>query len=118
MAFGKLAVDYEERVDYPRLRRERVEKAKAQMEKEGVGAILTFNEANIRYLTSFYVTTPMRFIEAQCAFIPRNGEPHLFCASTPTEMEQRMPWLEGRVGPSFGLIKGVVETCDHPWSSE
>jgi Xaa-Pro dipeptidase len=56
----------------------------------------------------------MRFIEAQCAFIPRNGSPYLFCASTPKEMEQRMPWLKGRVGPSFGLIKGVVETSDHP----
>ena len=39
MAFGKYAVDFEQRVDYPRLRRERVARVKAQMEecREGRG---------------------------------------------------------------------------------
>lgn len=42
MAFGKYAVDYEQRIDYPRLRRERVEKVKAQMAKDGIGALWHF----------------------------------------------------------------------------
>ena len=33
MAFGKYAVDYEQRVNYDRLRKERVQKAKTQMEE-------------------------------------------------------------------------------------
>jgi len=69
MAWGKYAVDYETRVDYNRLRKERLERAKDQINKDGLGAILTWDEANIRYLTSYYVTTPMRVSELQAAFL-------------------------------------------------
>jgi Xaa-Pro aminopeptidase len=101
-AFGKYAVDYEERVDYARLRRERVEKAKARINADGLGALITWDEANIRYLTSYYVTTPMRASEIQAAFCARNGEPHLFGGGTPSETKRRMPWMEDRVHPSLG----------------
>ena len=43
MALGKYAVDYEQRVDYPRLRRERVARVRAQMEADGIGAIITWD---------------------------------------------------------------------------
>jgi Xaa-Pro aminopeptidase len=101
-AFGKYAVDYESRVDYDRLRRERVQKAKAQINADGLGAILTWDEANIRYLTSYYVTTPMRASEMQLAFCARNGEPHLFGGGTPSETARRMPWMGDRVHPPLG----------------
>ena len=83
MAFGKYAVDFEQRVDYPRLRRERVAKVKAQMEPDGIGAIITWDPDNIRYIASYYVTTPMRASEMQAVFIARNGEPHLIGGGTP-----------------------------------
>ena len=94
MAFGKYAVDYEERVDYPRLRAERLARARAQLNKEGIGAMVTWDEANIRYITSYYVTTPMMPAEVQCVFLPRNGEAILFGGGTPSEVERRMPWKE------------------------
>ena len=103
MAFGKYAVDYEERIDYNRLRQERLERAKEQINMDGLGAILTWNEANIRYLTSYYVTTPMRAAEVQCVFLPKNGEPYLFGGGTPSETERRMPWMKDRVKPSLGM---------------
>ena len=84
MAFGKYAVDYEQRVDYPRLRRERVARVRAQMEADGIGAIITWDPDNIRYIASYYVTTPMRASEMQAVFIARNGEPHLIGGGTPT----------------------------------
>ncbi len=102
MAFGKYAVDYEQRVDYPRLRRERVAKVKAQMEADGIGAIITWDPDNIRYIASYYVTTPMRASEIQAVFIARNGEPHLIGGGTPSETARRMPWLAG-VQPSYGM---------------
>ncbi|MBW1643589.1 MAG: aminopeptidase P family protein [Deltaproteobacteria bacterium] len=102
MAFGKYAVDYEERVNYDRLRKERLQRAKDQMKADGMGAIITWNEANIRYLTSYYVTTPMRPAEVQLVFCPRNGDPVLFGGGTPKETERRMPWMEGRVKPMLG----------------
>ena len=41
MALGKYAVDYEERVNYDRLRKERLQKAKAELDKSGAGALIT-----------------------------------------------------------------------------
>jgi len=105
MALGKYAVDYEQRVNYDRLRRERLQRAKDQINRDGLGALITWDEANIRYLTSYYVTTPMRAAEVQCVFLPRNGEPILFGGGTPRETERRMPWMQGRVRPSISQFK-------------
>ena len=112
MAFGKYAVDYEMRVDYDRLRRERPQKAKEQLEKDGLGALITWDEANIRYLTSYYVTTPMRGSELQFAFIPRNGEPYLFGGGTPKETERRMPWMKDRIRPTQGWPKLTAQDAN------
>lgn len=105
MAFGKYAVDYEQRIDYDRLRDERLQRAKDQINKEGLGAFITWDAANIRYLTSYYVTTPMRAAESQFVIVPRNGDPILFGGSTPSEINRRMPWLKGKVYPGFGNLK-------------
>jgi C4-dicarboxylate transporter DctM subunit len=108
MALGKYAVDYEKRVDYDRLRKERLQRAKDQINKDGLGAIVTWDEANIRYMTSYYVTTPLRLLEAQFVFCPGNGEPHLIGGGTPIEVERRMPWMKDRVHPPVGLAVLVI----------
>jgi len=112
MAFGKYAVDYEARIDYDRLRKERLQRAKDQLNNDGLGAIITWEEANIRYMTSYYVTTPMRPAEMQFVVLPRNGEPHLFCGGTPSEIERRMPWMAGRVHPTFGVPKVTAKDAN------
>jgi Xaa-Pro aminopeptidase len=112
MALGKYAVDYEERINYGRLRKARLDRAKAQINQDGLGALVTWDEANIRYLTSYYVTTPMRPSETQCVFIPKNGEPILFCGGTPRETERRMPWMAGRVSPTISSFKLAAEKED------
>jgi Xaa-Pro aminopeptidase len=113
-AFGKYAVDYEQRVDYDRLRKERLQRAMDQINKDGLGAVVTWTDANIRYMTSYYVTTPLRPLEAQFVFCPRNGEPHLIGGGTPSEVERRMPWMKGRVHGPVGLPKPAAATPDHP----
>ena len=105
MAFGKYGVDYEERINYDRLRSERLQRAKDQLNQDGLGAIITWDEANIRYLTSYYVTTPMRPAEMQFVVLPRNGDPYLFGGGTPSETERRMPWMKGRVQAFFWCAK-------------
>ncbi len=114
MAFGKFAVDYEQRVDYDRLRKERLARAQAQMAKDGVGAILSFDCDNIRYLTSYYVTTPMRCSESQAVFCPRNGEPYLIVAGIPQETERRMPWMKGRIIPLIGMPRLAAIDSNDP----
>ena len=114
MALGKFAVDYEQRVDYPRLRAERLQRAKDQINKDGLGALVTWDEANVRYLTGYYITTPNRPLEAQFAFIARNGEPHIIGGNDQEGLIQRMPWMGGRIYAPAGIAKIAAFTPDDP----
>ncbi len=114
MALGKYAVDYEMRVDYNRLRRERLQRAKDQINKDGLGSLITWDEANIRYLTSYYVTTPLRANELQFVFISRNDEPILFGGGTPSETERRMQWMKGRIKATLGIPKLTAKDSNDP----
>ena len=59
--FGTQSVDWEERINMDRMRRYRMRRVKQQMERMKLGAILSINEWNMRYMTSTwnaYWTTP------------------------------------------------------------
>ncbi|MGB9661887.1 MAG: M24 family metallopeptidase [Moorellaceae bacterium] len=113
MAYGKYAVDYEQRINYDRLRRERLERAQQQMKKDGIAAIMSFSADTIRYLTSYWVTTPLRQAEFQMVFCPANGEPILFGGGTPSEVERRMPWMRGRIRPSLPNAYVAADSADN-----
>ena len=49
--FGPNAVDWEQRVDLARLRSERLARLRAQLDQSELGALLSFDFANIRYMT-------------------------------------------------------------------
>ena len=51
--FGMMGVDWEERVNFDRMRRERLQKAKAAMEKADVDALFIFALEDVRYLTGY-----------------------------------------------------------------
>ena len=51
-ALGTMGVDFEERVDYRRLHKYRIGRARQALEKSDLGALLVFDVNNIRYLTS------------------------------------------------------------------
>ena len=114
MALGKFAVDYEQRVDYPRLRAERLQRAKDQINKDGLGSLVTWDEANVRYLTGYYITTPNRPLEAQFAFVARNGEPHIVGGNDQEGLIKRMPWMGGRIHAPAGIAKIAAFTPDDP----
>ena len=52
-----MAVDWENRIDFDRLRRERLAKAKALLAKSEMGSLLCFDMNNVRYLTSTHIGT-------------------------------------------------------------
>lgn len=54
---GANAVDWEERVDFDRLRAERLARLKAQLERSEMGAVLAFDFSNIRYMTATHIGT-------------------------------------------------------------
>ena len=55
--FGLMHVDWEQRVDMDRLRRERLQRAKTLLEGSELGALLCFDMTNIRYLTATHIGT-------------------------------------------------------------
>jgi hypothetical protein len=49
---GRTQVDFEERVDFRRLHRYRLARVRAALSGSGLGALLCFDQHNIRYTTS------------------------------------------------------------------
>lgn len=54
---GTMAVDWEQRLDFDRLRTERLARLKAELERSEAGALLAFDFANIRYMSSTHIGT-------------------------------------------------------------
>ncbi len=48
--FGFMGVDWEERIDFGRMRRERLQRAKDAMEKAGADLLFIFALEDVRYL--------------------------------------------------------------------
>ena len=114
MALGKFNVDYEQRVDIPKMRTDKHARAMAAMEKDNISIIITWNADNCRYLTSAYLTTPNRAGEYQYATFTKNGLAS-FYGGTPEETKRRMPWLNGRVYDARGsALKSGVYHDDAP----
>ena len=51
-ALGTMGVDFEERVDYRRLHKYRIGRVRQALDNSELGALITFDVNNIRYITS------------------------------------------------------------------
>jgi len=56
-SFGTMGVDWEERVNFERLRNERLGRIKKMLKASDLGALLCFDMNNIRYLTATIIGT-------------------------------------------------------------
>ena len=63
---GPMAIDFEERVDFRRLHRYRLGRTQKALAESDLGAILCFDNNNIRYITSLsliHISEPTRQAE-------------------------------------------------------
>ncbi len=89
-----MAVDWEQRVDFSRLRSDRLARAKAALEASELGAVLLFDQNNIRYVTSTHIGEWARDKSARCVLLPRNGDPVLWDFGSAAKHHQLYaPWL-------------------------
>jgi Xaa-Pro aminopeptidase len=89
-----MAVDWEQRVDFPRLRRERLARAQAALARSDLGAVLLFDQNNIRYVTSTHIGEWARDKSARCVLLPRTGDPVLWDFGSAARHHQLYaPWL-------------------------
>ena len=99
--FGPNAVDWEERVDLGRLRDERLARLRAQLERSELGALLSFDFANIRYMTSTHIGTWAMDKLIRFALLPRGGEPVVWDFGSAARHHQLYnPWLDHTPGPA------------------
>ncbi len=102
----------DDKINLPRMRQERVEKARAQMEKEGIGAYLCFEPGNLNFLTDTY-TVRLAPLLARNVLFPRTGDPILYEWGFRWKRvrDELNPWLKGKVRPGwrlrFFLMRGI-----------
>jgi len=109
--YGTMGVDWEQRVDFDRLRRERLAQAKEHLEASELGALLCFDMNNIRYLTATHIGTWAMDKLIRFALLPRGGEPILWDFGSAARHHQiYCPWLgEERSRAGISTLRGAVE---------
>ena len=117
-SLGIMGVDFEERVDYRRLHRYRLGRAKQALEKSELGALLVFDVNNIRYITSTKIGEWERDKLCRWALLTTgSADPILWdFGSAAVHHKLYTPWLKpenckagiiglrGMVDPAFGLM--------------
>lgn len=101
--YSTTATDWQERVNFDRLRRQRLQRAKAMLEKHDLGAVILFAGENVRYVTGVYQGNWKYNIFIRYCVLPRGGDPILFETVGSDLHVARMdaPWMEGRVRPAI-----------------
>jgi Xaa-Pro aminopeptidase len=119
---GHTAVDYEGRVDFDRLRRYRLGRAKQALEASECGAFLLFDFYNIRYTTQTWIGGALGDKMTRYALLTRTAdEPWLWDFGSAVRHHQLYSnWLpdencrpgmlgmRGAVAPSAGLMESAV----------
>ncbi len=117
-AFGHTNVDFETRVDFRRLHRYRLARAKQALKNSNLGAMLCFDVNNIRYITGTKIGEWERDKLCRFALLAGDKEPiewdfgsaavhhRLYCDWLPPEnFRAGMLGMRGTVPPAHGLMK-------------
>ncbi|OUS96506.1 Xaa-Pro peptidase family protein [Rhodococcus sp. NCIMB 12038] len=119
---GHMGVDYEERVDFARLRDYRLGRAKASLDASECGAFLLFDFYNIRYTTQTWIGGALGDKMSRYALLTRSEDaPYLWDFGSAVRHHQLysnwlpddncrpgMLGLRGGVAPSVGLMETAV----------
>jgi Xaa-Pro aminopeptidase len=101
--YSQSGADWQYRVDFERLRRERLQRTRDQMQAFDLGALVLYAGANIRYVTGSYQGNWKYNINIRYVVLPRGGEPVLFETAGSDMHCARidLPWMADRVRPAI-----------------
>ena len=106
---GTMAVDWEQRIDFDRLRRERLARIKSLLEKSEVGALLCFDMNNVRYITSTHIGTWAQDKNSRFTLLSRGAEPIVWDFGSAAKHHQlHCPWLGDRSRAGIALLRGAM----------
>jgi Xaa-Pro aminopeptidase len=109
--YGTMQVDWEQRVDFDRLRTERLTRAKEHLRRSDLGALLCFDMANIRYITATHIGTWAIDKLIRFCLLPQEDEPIMWdFGSAARHHKLYSPWLgEDRSRAGISTLRGAVE---------
>ncbi len=121
-ALGHMNVDFEERVNFRRLHDYRLARTRSALAKSDLGALLCFDQHNIRYTTSTVIGEWARDKLTRYSLLTGNGDPFVWdFGSAATHHRLNAPWLHndhcragmlglrGAVTPKAGLFRKAAE---------
>jgi Xaa-Pro aminopeptidase len=119
---GSMQVDFEERVDFRRLHAYRLARVRQALAESGLGAVLVFDQHNIRYISSTVIGEWARDKLTRWCLLTGNGEPYVWDFGSAAKHHQLYaPWLpknhslagmvgmRGAVSPKAGLFARAAE---------
>ncbi len=101
--YSTSSTDWQGRVDFERMRKDRLARARLMMEKHDLGALVCFVGENVRYITSVFQGNWKNNIFIRYCVLPRDGDPVLFeTAGSDLECAKiDAPWLKGNIRPAI-----------------
>ena len=107
--YGPMAVDWEQRIDFDRLRTERLQRVKDLLAKSEMGAILCFDMNNVRYITSTHIGSWAQDKMSRFTLLTQKSEPILWDFGSAAKHHQlHCPWLGERSRPGIPLLRGAM----------
>ncbi|MDR7482040.1 MAG: Xaa-Pro peptidase family protein [Armatimonadota bacterium] len=106
--YGLMNVDWEQRVDMDRLRRERLARVKRLLRASELGALLCFDMNNVRYITATHIGTWAMDKLVRFALLPQDDEPILWDFGSAARHHQLYcPWLGERSRAGISTLRGA-----------
>src|SRR5215218_1318789 len=104
-----MAVDWEERINFDRLRRERLARIKEHLAKSEMGALLCFDMNNVRYISSTHIGSWAQDKISRFTLLPQKDEPILWDFGSAARHHQlHCHWLGERSRPGVPLMRGAM----------
>lgn len=107
---GVMAVDWEDRVNFERLRTERLGRIKKLLQESELGALLCFDHNNIRYVTATNIGTWAIDKMARFCLLPQGDEPiNWDFGSAAKHHDLHCSWLsDGRSRAGISTLRGAM----------
>ena len=119
---GRMQVDFEERVDFRRLHDYRLARTRQALANSNLGALLLFDQHNIRYVSSTVIGEWARDKLTRWCLLAGNGEPYVWDFGSAARHHQiYAPWLpknhclagnagmRGAINPRVGLFDQAAQ---------
>src|SRR5687768_13980896 len=119
---GRMQVDFEERIDFRRLHEYRLARTRNALGRSKLGALLVFDQHNIRYISSTVIGEWARDKLTRWTLLTGNGEPWVWdFGSAARHHKIYAPWLpknhclagnvglRGAINPKVGLFEAAAK---------